>query len=290
LGEARWRRLGAALLGALSALVSALWIAICAAAPEFIWQGLDATLHHLSRADLAAALLIGLMLAFFVEPLIERVRELLVAGERGRTTQPRSPLFTAGLSLAFAFSSANLHHAMTGFVSGHGGAPGDGGALAAGISLTIAWAFVPFAVTLAWLNARRLALGLPLGIFAAASPGIAGWLFNWSPESVVTTAVPSLCILGLGYRRMRRADGRPAFVAAARIVAFVGAGWLVLAFIVNAVGWLGLFYAVTPYDVPHLWVDLRFYAGWTLGLLFAPSPGTTPQPPNARVRDGMSGA
>ena len=147
--------------GVLSALICALWVAVCAAAPEFIWQGLKATLHHLSREDIIAALLIGLMLACFVEPAAERVRDVVLGagGAPAHTARPRSPLFTAGLSLTFALASVSLHHAMTAFLSNHGGASGgEGGALVAGIRLAVAWAIVPFAVTLAWLGAGRTLL------------------------------------------------------------------------------------------------------------------------------------
>ena len=60
-----------------AALISALWIAICAAAPEFIWQGFWIALGHLSSADLVSALLIGVILAFFVDPLMGQLQDLL---------------------------------------------------------------------------------------------------------------------------------------------------------------------------------------------------------------------
>jgi hypothetical protein len=63
----------------ISALALALWIAICAAAPESIWQGRWIVAAHLSRADLLSVL-IGLVLAFFVEPLMERARHLEQSG------------------------------------------------------------------------------------------------------------------------------------------------------------------------------------------------------------------
>jgi hypothetical protein len=57
--------------------------------------------------------------------------------------------YTASLSLAFALTSVGLHDAISSFIVGHGeGAGGIG--IAAGISLTTEWAFVPFSVTLAW--------------------------------------------------------------------------------------------------------------------------------------------
>lgn len=52
----------------------ALWVAVCAAAPEFLWQGLFSLFGYFSFTDAAAALLIGAILAFFVEPVLERLR------------------------------------------------------------------------------------------------------------------------------------------------------------------------------------------------------------------------
>jgi hypothetical protein len=267
--------------GVLSALICALWVAVCAAAPEFIWQGLKATLHHLSREDVIAALLIGLMLACFVEPATERVRDVVLGagGAPAHTARPRSPLFTAGLSLTFALASVSLHHAMTAFLSNHGGASGgEGGALVAGIRLAVAWAIVPFAITLAWLGAGRTLLAVPLGIIGIASPGIAGWLFGWPALSVIATTLPCVCIQVLGYRRVPAPPTRTMFPRRARVVAVVASVWLAAAWLFDAAASHGWFAGVRLYDAQHFWMDARFYLGWTLGLVLAPSPADTDHP------------
>jgi hypothetical protein len=108
---------------AAAVLIVSLWVAICAVAPEFIWQGLRIAYAHPGWSDLLSALLIGLILAFFVEPATERIRDLLhstkasVGAEEGRS---RSVFFTAILSLTFALTSVGLHHAMSAFLIGHG--------------------------------------------------------------------------------------------------------------------------------------------------------------------------
>jgi cytochrome c biogenesis protein CcdA len=84
------------------ALIAAFWVAICAAAPEVIWQGLRIAVGHLTRADLLSALLLGLILAFFVEPLLRRTGDFFGPSRRASAEERRNPLFTAGLSLAFA--------------------------------------------------------------------------------------------------------------------------------------------------------------------------------------------
>ncbi len=250
-------------LFAIGALIAAVWVAICAAAPEFIWQGLWIAAAHVTKADALSALLVGLVLAFFIEPLMERLR-----GERHRHVRhgPGAALFTAALGLVFALVSIGLHEAMTAFVAER--AAGEQGGLEAAIALTMAWAFVPFAVTVAWLSAPLRWLAAPLGVIAALAPPIAGWLFGWPMHSVLTTAIPSVLILLLGYRKAIRSSLSPRAIT----VAWVSATWLVAALLADVI--LGL---VQPgqlrfYSSFSFWVDVRFYVGWTIGLVLAPSP------------------
>src|SRR5271154_6185252 len=109
-----------AALAGIAATVSALSIAICAAALELVWQGLLLTFRHISRVDLLSALLIGLVLAFLVDPLMERIRYALSRDRPHETTSvsnERNPLFATCIGIAFAFVSVCLHSALTSFVS-----------------------------------------------------------------------------------------------------------------------------------------------------------------------------
>jgi hypothetical protein len=241
-------------------------VAICAAAPEFIWNGLLVVLADPSWGDLVSALLIGVNLAFFVEPAMERLRDWLSPTEHGTAARrPRNHLFTAGLSLAFAVVSVCLHDAMVAFVSGRGGEDTHA-AIAAGIMLIAGWAFVPFVVTLPWQSAGRRWLAVPLGVVAAASPGLAGWLFSWPLHEIVTTAIPCWLILGFGYRQLAKAPDRYGFARCWRIVALVSALWLGGVVLVDAM--LGEPWKL--YNARLLFIDLRFYLGWTIGLALAP--------------------
>src|ERR1700754_1963792 len=183
----------------VTAVVSALSIAICAAAIELVWQGLLLTSRHISRVDLLSALLIGLVLAFLVDPLMERTRHALSRDrphEIATTTNGRNPLFSSCIGIAFAFVSVCVHSALISFVSspdGHGGA--DAEVLKAAVGLTAAWAFVPFFVTLAWIGAQSWWAKVPLGIIAAMSPLFAGWLFSWAWQTVILIMVPCVAIL-----------------------------------------------------------------------------------------------
>lgn len=271
----------------ISALISALWIAICAAAPEFIWQGLWIALGHLSWADLVSALLIGLILAFFVDPLMTRLQDLLHRArsqDRVNGTQ-RNPLFRVSVSLAFALASVCVHDAMSAFASDraaeHSGA--DAG-LAAAIELTVASAIVPFAITLAWLSVRSRWLAVPMGIIGGASSCIAGWLFSWSAREVIATTIWCLLILGLGYRQAIRGPSRDVYARCARSVALVAAIALAMALLLDtALNFLNI-NQFRLYSPSMFWIDVRFYLGWSLGLLLAPFPYTAGN--SAKIQSG----
>ncbi|MBZ9935535.1 hypothetical protein LB518_04485 [Mesorhizobium sp. BR1-1-16] len=268
-------RAGSLILAIAAGLSSALWVAICAAAPEFIWRGLKITLGHLDVGDVLSALLIGLVLAFFVEPLMRRL-QARVEGERGTSgasPRPRNALFAASMGFVFAFASVCVHDAMIAFVAGgDGGHAGEASGVAAGIALTATWAIVPFATTLAWVSARSRWLRLPMGAIAAVSAALSGWLFGWTLFEIVSSVIPCLAILALGYREIGRDPLEEAFVRAGRRLVLVAAVWLVSAAIVCAL--LGLIGASPAmlYSPSSFWMDARFYLGWAIGLLLAPFP------------------
>lgn len=284
-----WRRSVTLASVTATALVAASWVAICAAAPEFIWQGLRLALGHLTRPDLLSALLLGAILAFFVEPIMRRLHDFFTHPPRPAVQDPGNPLFAAGLGLAFALASVAVHDALSGFVAAPEHQAGGDVGLEAAIALAASWAIVPAAVGLAWLGLGCGWLRLPLGVVAAASAGIAGWLFSWSRLDVITTAIPCLLILGLGYRRLTSSPLRRAFARCAPVVAGVAAAWLTAAVVLDILlGLLG-FARFRLYPPAHFWIDVRFYVGWTLGLVLAPSPDrgaphSTAAPPWMRNR------
>jgi hypothetical protein len=270
------KRAGPAALAGMSTAVSALSIAICAAAMELLWQGLLLVSHHISRVDVLSSLLVGLVLAFLVDPLMDRIRQALPWHRRHEAASPsseRNPLFTMCIGIAFAFVSVCLHSALTSFVAGpqgHGSA--DFEALGAAVTLTTAWAFVPFFVTLAWVGAENRWTKVPLGFVATISPLFAGWLFSWAWQNVVITALPCIPILFLGYRHALKERRHRGFSPYARTVICVATIWLAATALVQSVLHL---LAIDPFGFnSHLefWIDARFYVGWTLGLVMTPFP------------------
>jgi hypothetical protein len=265
------RGAGATLAG-IAALVSALSVAICAAAPELVWQGLVLISRQVSRIDLLSALLTGLVLAFLVDPLMEHVRHLL-SRRRIHEASERNPLFATCIGIAFAFVSVCLHNALSTFVTGSGGhADPDFTMLEAAIKLTAAWAFVPFFIALAWIGARCWWARIPLGVIAAASPLFAGLAFSWAWQTTVITFVPCLAILLLGYRLSLVAPRQSGFGPYVRSVALVAPAWLAAIALIESVLYALSFDPCGIRGFLEFWTDARFYLGWALGLSLTPFP------------------
>jgi hypothetical protein len=262
-------------LTVIAATVSALSIAICAAAPELVWQGLLVASRHVSGADLLSALLIGLVLAFVVDPLMERIRHALSRHRQREAliSDERKPLFTTCIGVAFALVSVCLHSALTDFVSGpEGHAGANYGELEAAVRLTAEWAFVPFFVTAAWIGVRSRWAKVPLGFLAGVSPLFAGWLFSWSWQDIVITALPCIAILLFGYPHTVNVESQLRFAPYARSVIFVAVVWLVATALAEVVLYS---LAIDPFRFNsslEFWIDSRFYFGWALGLLITPFP------------------
>jgi len=275
------------LVAALAVVVSSVWIAICAGAPEFIWQGGVIAWSHPDATDIVGALLVGLILAFFVEPLIEGARDMLHRGDRTRIAHQTKPnvFFAASLGLAFAVASVCIHDSIVAFVATRLHPVGPEAALDAGIRLTLGWAIVPFSISLAWLAARFAWPARILSAVAAASPVLAGLYFGWSLQSILTTAIPCAIILGFGFRALLL-EGSYDLRACARTVALIGGIWLIGAGLFDAI--LALFGGdkLFLYSTEGYWVDARFYLGWSLGLLLAPTPFEAP--PGRRQRINLA--
>lgn len=268
-GPALWR-------WAMNALIASAWVAVCAMTPEFIWRGARIVVRHFSWGDAISALFIGLILAFCIEPAMERLRHMLSRPTQGRIdhTRVHKPLFAAAMGLAFALASVCLHDAITAFLA----ANSDdhltrSRGLVTGIRIACAWAMVPFLISLAWLSADRRPLGIPCGILGALSPILAGFLFSWSVQDVVSTELPCLIILALGYREGTAPRNGTPFLRCARIIAWVAPLWLIFAVCLDYVFLLLNLKQFILYTRAELWIDARFYLGWAIGLMLAPFPG-----------------
>lgn len=256
----------------LTYLGFAVWVSVCAAAPEFIWQGLLSLIGHFSRQNLYAIVLIGLILTVFVEPILERAREGRWTSEHRNT---RSLLFTAPIAFTFGIIAVGLHECMTAFLGAGHGPPDEG--VADAVRLILEWAFIPLAVTLAWFGAR-----LPgrLSLLAAAAAALwilgIGWYYGWPAHDIIMTCLPSIAIIPLGQRYIRRNWRQTTFRNLALGLAGFMAAWQLLALLVQAVlrmaGVTSAPFYAPFYALTDLGDDFRFYLGWAIGLVLAPNP------------------
>jgi hypothetical protein len=250
-----------------SAVTGALAVAISSAAPEFIWQGLRQLFGHFGWTSVVSTILIAVILVFFIDPILERVRRWLGDGRTGERGRPRHLLVTAAISLLVAMISVGLHDAMSAFAAGDGS--GDSEGISRAVTVTISWGIVPFAITLAWQAALHRWLAIPLGVIAALSSFAAAWYFDWGVDSAMTTAIPCLAIQFFGYRNTAGPDTPVHLPDYAPTLAAVAIVWLVFAGVVDGIVTL----AHTPwpkfYDTPDYLIDARFYLGWWLGLVLA---------------------
>jgi hypothetical protein len=246
----------------------ALWVAVCAAAPEFLWQGLLSLSHHFTLVNAASALLIGAILAFFVEPVLEHLRGL----RPHPAHMGKSPAFAACTALSFAVVAVCVHEAITVYVdASHTNEQADRNLVHA-LSQALQWAAIPFAITVVWLAARsKLWITLPLTvIIAALVTYLTGRCFGWSLRSLVTTAIPCALILAGGYVCVRQRWDHLTFRRCARVTAFIALGWLTISGAVQLGLSLGHVQAFTAYEWSEFGIDFRFYFGWVVGLIVAP--------------------
>ena len=249
----------------------AAWVSVCAAVPELLWQGLLSLIDEFSRQDAYAIVLIGLILAVFVEPILERARRRRWQPEPGSR---HGVLFTTATAFAFGVVAVGLHECMTAYLSSEHAAPGSFAAgVADGVELIKHWAAVPLAVTLAWFGAR-LAHPFPVlaGIAAAAWVVGSGWYLGWPYADIAKTFLACVVLIPLGQRYVARHWGVDTFHRLSiGMVAFI-VPWIAITPLAElALRQVG--FKHVPIDsLSSLAVDLRFYLGWAIGLAVAPNP------------------
>ena len=257
--------------GPLAHVAFALWVAVCAAAPEFIWQGLREVGSHFTWYNLYSAAVVGVILAFFVEPILHRIRSRRWnADEHGG----QGVLPTVALALAFGVAAVAVHECMNAYV-------GTSEPLLAqrqeglrrAVDLILQWALVPFGVTLAWFGARSgRAMRWSSATLAVLWAVAVGWYYEWGWRGTIMVALPCALITALGVRRIAREWTPDTFPRLAIGTGLVVALFVSAALAVQIVLTLARVTAWHVYTLGDLFEDLRFYLGWVLGLAIAPNP------------------
>ena len=246
----------------------ALWVAVCAASPEFLWQGLFSLFGHFSLTDAAAALLIGAILAFFVEPVLERLRSFGDAPEHA----PKSPAFAACEALSFAIVAVCVHEAITVYVAASHSNEQAAENLAKAVATALQWAITPFFITIAWMAARAPSwIAWPMAALALIVGLLAGVVFGWPTHVLVTSVIPSIFVLIAGCVIVREQWDASTFRRCARATGVIALAWLALTGALQIVLWLAHVEAFRVYERAEFWSDLRFYIGWVTGLFVAPT-------------------
>jgi hypothetical protein len=252
-----------------NAFFFALWVAVCAAAPEFLWQGVFSLFGQLSLTDLAAALFIGAILAFFVEPILERLRSLRSHAPR----RPKTPTFAACEALGFAIVAICVGEAITVYVNATHSNEHASENLVEAVSLALQWAAMPFFIAIAWISARggRWFARIMAGVAVIAGYAIA-LVFGWDARSLLTSEIPAICVLIAGSIIVRQQWDAATFQRCARATGVIALTWLVVTGAVQGVLSLARVEAFRIYEWTEFWSDLRFYIGWVIGLFIAPAP------------------
>jgi hypothetical protein len=256
---------------AAGCVVFATWVSICAVAPEFIWHGLVIAASHFSVTQAWSALFIGMLLAFFVEPLIERAKAGTWRHERENAAHIA---YAAVLSLLFGVVAVGIHEAVTVYLTHEGMEDQDRRrALIAALGLILEWATIPLIVTVSWFVAHD---GWRTALLAASVACLwtvaTGFVFGWPSLNIVTTAVPCCVIAAAGCLAAAHRWDEGTFTRLAAIVAVVATIWLgfaaLAAPVFRLIGWA----EPTLYTWHDFREDARFYLGWAIGLAVAPNP------------------
>ena len=255
----------------LSPLGYSLWVAICAAAPEFIFQGTRLFIDHLSWTNLMAAGLIGMLLAFFVEPILERLRQ-----GRWRPVQHGrgGPVRNMAIALLFGFLAVCIHEALNAWFNIEHAPDARQAHVVGAVNQVVEWAWVPFITMLALFVGR---LGRPAAILAGlascAGAVAVGFAYGWSLPEIVVTAVPCCAFMLVGEVAVTRSWDHTTFLRLPLLLAGIASVWLAAVGLVH----LGLTLAklepwLLVYDWDSLRADFLFFAGWAIGLFIAPNP------------------
>jgi hypothetical protein len=259
---------------AVNCVAFAFWVSICAAAPEIIWRGFVNLASHLTLSEVYSAILIALLLAFFVEPLMERIR---TKSWELKHQSVSASIYTAITALLFGITAVSVHEAMNAYLGG--GQTTDDvkhANLLRAMDQVSEWALIPFVVTIGWFAARMdrrflIAVGILTGLWVVA----VGFYYEWDWRDIIRTGVPSVAIAMLGARLTAATWDERTSVQLAYLTGLVAVCWIAVVGVFQGAAWSFGASSEQIYMWSEFGEDFRFYLGWALGVAIAPSPVRT---------------
>ncbi|NEU13986.1 hypothetical protein G3T14_17890 [Methylobacterium sp. BTF04] len=255
------------LIRSLDMALLSVWVGICAAVPEIIWQGGKLLLDHGEIEEfLISALLVGMMLAFFVEPLTERIKARSWSAHhhaQGWT------FVTILVAILFGMVTVCIHQCIDTLLHNKSTSSlQETTGLHEAIRIVVQWAFIPTIFTIVWfIGLKNRRLGNLLIFFASILVMLVTKLgFQWhiynAASSTIVGALASLLVINFAsWGRFFYASGNYHLSISAGFC--FGLCTLIIMFI-------NYYVIKIDYDGLDYGEDARFYLGWALGLSFLP--------------------
>jgi hypothetical protein len=214
--------------------------------------------------------LIALLLAFFVEPLTERIKTKSWELKHQST---KTSVYTAITALAFAITAVSVHEAMNAYLGGQQVADHAKQAnLPKAMEQIHEWASIPFVVTIMWFAPRTgRRFSLAAGILTCLWVIAIGFYYVWEWRDIIRTAVPSAAISVVGVLSISASWDKQTPAQLASLIALVALCWFVVLGVAQGAAW-SFGASVRIYTWEEFGEDFRFYLGWALGVAVAPSP------------------
>jgi hypothetical protein len=252
----------------------ALWVSICSAAPEIIWEGFNVMSGRFGKVQIYSIIFIAALLVFFVEPIIERIRR---GSWKLEDQNARNLLYTAIISLIFGIAAVCIEETMNAYLSSEyiaAVADHDKEAkLIRAIEQVREWASIPFIVIVAWFIAStRRWIAFYVAALTCVVIIVIGVSYGWEWRVIITAAIPSCVINVIGCMFVSRHWNNKTFPALAGLTASVAGCWFILAGLVLGCARLFGISDFYLYTWTGFFEDFRFFFGWALGLAIAPNP------------------
>ena len=257
------------LIRSLDIALLSVWVGVCASVPEIIWQGGKLLLDHGEIQEfLISSLLVGMMLAFFVEPLTERLKNRSWSAHHNAQGWTFVTILVAVLFGMFTVCvhqciDTLLHNKVTSTSNENTG-------LHEAIRIAVQWSFIPAIFTMVWfIGLKKRRIGNILVIIASVIIFAVSMLaFHWhiynSVSSIMVGALASIIVINKSGRSRPLGKKGDYYLSISAGICFTICTLLLM--------FVNYYIVQIDYDGLDYGEDARFYLGWILGLSFLPDP------------------